>query len=193
MARCVLSFPGLSCPFLFCPVLSFELTYVQIAHTWGPIFSVKSIEIRSKIIIFIKILITEVKKNESVISSNLVCKDGTGRFTTAPSKALPDEVWIRNPSFCFFQVFIFIYGFPAKETCTFLAYKKQWRNYQKSENFSSEERGGIFHSFDPINIPRVPVGIKHGFIKNINILCILEFSWQSFKGYRCKSCIPIFK
>ena len=88
----VLSWSILSFPVLSCPVLYFELTYVQIAHTCGPILSVKSIEIRSKIIIFIKILITEVKKNESVISSNLVCKDGTGRFTTAPSKALPDEV-----------------------------------------------------------------------------------------------------
>ena len=55
-------------------------------------------------------------------------KNDNVRFTTVPLQALSDQVSIRCQCFCFFKLFIFIYGFSAKETCAFLAYEKQWRN-----------------------------------------------------------------
>ena len=42
-----------------------------------------------------------------------------------------DHLWIIYPCFCFCRLIIFICGFAAKITCTFFAYKRQWRNSQK--------------------------------------------------------------
>ena len=42
-----------------------------------------------------------------------------------------DHLWIIYPCFCFCRLIIFICGFAAKITCTFFAYKRQWRNSPK--------------------------------------------------------------
>ena len=69
----------------------------------------------------------------------------------------------KNVFFCFFKLFIFICGFLAKITCAFLALKKQWRNSQKKEHFSSQlndciyyilirERFQGYHAYTPFNL-----------------------------------------
>ena len=42
-----------------------------------------------------------------------------------------DHLWIIYPCFCFCRLIIVICGFAAKVTCTFFAYKRQWRNSPK--------------------------------------------------------------
>ena len=42
-----------------------------------------------------------------------------------------DHLWIIYPGFCFCRLIIVICGFAAKVTCTFFAYKRQWRNSPK--------------------------------------------------------------
>jgi len=67
-----------------------------------------------------------VKGTGSLISSDPPCKNGNTRFTTVPLKALSDQVWKRYSFFCIFKLFIFIWCFSEKVTCTFLVYKKQF-------------------------------------------------------------------
>ena len=64
--------------------------------------------------------------------------NGSVRITTIPLKALSDQVWIRYPCFCFFKLFIFIWGFSMNVTWAFLLIRtKQWRNYQNLTLFES--------------------------------------------------------
>ena len=46
--------------------------------------------------------------------------------------------------------------FKRLATCAFIAYKKQWRNYQSLTLFESEN-DDIFHIFDQIKVSRVPL------------------------------------
>ena len=52
-------------------------------------------------------------------------------------KALSDRVWIIYLCFFFFQLSIFNCGVSLKVTCAFLAYQKQWRNWQNWTLFES--------------------------------------------------------
>ena len=49
--------------------------------------------------------------------------------------SLSDQIWIRSSCFCFWKLFVFPCGFSAKMTCAFLAYQKDWRNYQNQTLF----------------------------------------------------------
>ena len=44
-----------------------------------------------------------------------------------------------------FKLLIFICGFSAKVTCTFLASKKQWRNIIRVKHFSTRKNSVILH------------------------------------------------
>ena len=61
----------------------------------------------------------------SVISSYPPCNEGNGRFTTVPSKTLPDQALMRYQCFCFHKLFIFICRFSVKVNSVFLVYEKQ--------------------------------------------------------------------
>ena len=80
------------------------------------------------------------------ISSDSPCN---AQFTMVPSKALPDQIWMRYSFFClFFKLLIFIWGFSAKVTGAFLAFKKRRINYQNQML--------IFHIFkNQIKVSRV--------------------------------------
>ena len=45
---------------------------------------------------------------------DLPCKDGKARVTTVHVKALSDQVWIRYPWVCLFELFGFMFGFSKK-------------------------------------------------------------------------------
>jgi len=57
------------------------------------------------------------KGTVSVISSDPLCTHGNARFRTVPFKALPVQVWLRYPCFCFFKLFISVSDFSAKVAC----------------------------------------------------------------------------
>ena len=75
----------------------------------------------------------------SAISSNPQWKDDMPDLPRYPWTFYLITYELELHIFCSFKLFIFICGFAAKVTCPFLAYKKQWRNYQSSTLFESEK------------------------------------------------------
>ena len=62
-----------------------------------------------------------ISRTESVISSDLPCKDVNAWLTLT---SVSDQVWVRFQCVWFFMLFIFICGFSTH----FYVYQKQWRN-----------------------------------------------------------------
>ena len=85
----------------------------------------------------------------------------------------------RYSCFCFFKLFIFICGFSAKVTCTILAYKKQWRDYQN--HFSSQENDDVFHIFDSFKFTVVNRALPTLHVGSLEIMFTL---YSPFKWYK---------
>ena len=82
----------------------------------------------------------------SVISSDPPCNDGYARFTTAPLKAFPDQVWIIHSCLCIFKLIIFTCSFSAKWLAYFLLIKGSGELTET--NTSSQKSNVFFHSFN---------------------------------------------
>ena len=121
---------------------------------WSPLMG-------SWLIVSLKELVKKIKGTVLLISGDPLCKDGNARFTTVPSKALSDQVWIRYQCFCFFNLFIVICGF------LWLAHFLLIRN-----------NGEIHRN-------------KHSLSQKNNVFFSTFLFSLKFQGYRCKSGIAI--